>query len=251
MIEAGSFRRRSSAHELLDGGSLAAADLAANLRDIARLNRLPGGTGASLGAMRRLLPDGAGSVLDVGTGGADIPRALARRLPGVTVRAVDRDPAIVALARRWSAAVPSVRVDEADGLALPDVDGSCDVAHASLLVHHLDPPEVVMLLRELHRVSRRGVVINDLRRGLLPYVVARLTTRAFARSAVTRHDGPLSVRRAYTLAELDDLAASVGLRPVRRTPSALIIKHTFLILNSRTNLILLHWNLIRNLLLTN
>jgi hypothetical protein len=41
--------------------------------------------------------------------------------------------------------------------------------------------------------------------------------RAFGRSAVTRNDGPLSVRRSYTLREQDRLAADAGLRPVDRS----------------------------------
>ena len=74
-----------------------------------------------------------------------------------------------------------------------------------------------MLLRELRRVSRRGVVVNDLRRGWMPYVATLASTHAFARSPITRHDGPLSLRRSYTLAELDDLAADAGLRPAHRS----------------------------------
>ena len=74
-----------------------------------------------------------------------------------------------------------------------------------------------MLLRELHRVSRRGVVVNDLRRGWFPYAATLLTVRAFGRSSVTQHDGPLSVRRSYTLRELDALASEAGLRRVSRS----------------------------------
>ena len=214
-------RRRSEELELLDGGALPPEEIAANLRDIARLNRLPGGSGASIGAVRRVLPTAGGTVIDVGTGGADIPRAMVRRLPSVSVIAVDHDPTIVAMAAHWSRSVPGVRVAEADGLALPMDAGAFDVAHASLLVHHLDPPEVVMLLRELHRVSRRGVVVNDLRRGWMPYVATLASVYAFARSPITHHDGPLSLRRAYTLRELDDLAADAGLRPVYRTPAVM------------------------------
>lgn len=216
MIGPRALRTRASEPELLDGGELPAADLAANLRDLARLNRLPGGAGASFAAIRRLIPDG-GSVLDAGTGAGDLPRLLARRLPGVTVTALDLDPAVLAVARAWTAPSAPIRFDVGDGRALAFGDGAFAVAHASLLVHHLEPPEVVMLIGELQRVSRQGVVINDLRRGVLPYLAILVTTRAFGRSAVTHHDGPLSVRRAYTLAELDDLAAAAGLRPVARS----------------------------------
>jgi hypothetical protein len=79
----------------------------------------------------------------------------------------------------------------------------------------------VLALGEMRRVSRRGVVVNDLRRGWMPYALATVVVLALARSPVTRHDGVLSARRAHTLGELDGLAARVGLRPVARSPALL------------------------------
>ena len=58
-------------------------DLQRSLRDIERLNALFGGRAETLAAVARLLqhvPAGrVATVLDVGTGSADIPRALVRR----------------------------------------------------------------------------------------------------------------------------------------------------------------------------
>src|SRR5437016_3493669 len=71
------------------------------------------------------------------------------------------------------------------------------------------------------RVARRGVVVNDLRRGRLAYAATAVTVLGLARGRYTRHDGVLSARRAYTLTELDELAASAGLRRVRRSPAFL------------------------------
>jgi SAM-dependent methyltransferase len=99
----------------------------------------------------------------------------------------------------------------ADARALPFDDGAFDVAHCSLLLHHLDPHDAVQALEELRRVSTRGVVINDLRRGLLPLVATWASVTGFGRSPVTRHDGLISARRAYTLDELDTVLARAGL----------------------------------------
>jgi hypothetical protein len=59
--------------------------------------------------------------------------------------------------------------------------------------------------------------VNDLVRGLLPYVLTWTTTMALARNRYTRNDGPLSSRRAYTLAELDRLLVDAGLRMAWRS----------------------------------
>jgi SAM-dependent methyltransferase len=214
-------RIRSSASELLDGERLDPTALRVNLREMAMLNRLPGGVGASLSAVTALLdgrPDAA--VLDVGAGSGDFARRLRRQHPA-RVLVADHHEQVLAIAARNLAHTDGVTLLRADARELPLADASVDVAHASLVLHHFDPPEAVAVLREMRRVARCGVVVNDLRRGRLPYVLTAATVLALARGAYTRHDGLLSARRAYTLAELDDLAAEAGLRVVARSGSLL------------------------------
>ena len=156
-------------------------------------------------------------ILDVGTGAGDIPIAFARR--GWQVVAADANPAVLAVARDRLAGVAGVEVLEADVLALPLEDEAVDVAHCSLLVHHFAPEAAVRALRELRRVSRHGVVVNDLRRGLIPLASTWVSVMALGRSRVTRADGMASARRSYTLPELDRLLAEAGLTPRWRSPA--------------------------------
>jgi hypothetical protein len=66
----------------------------------------------------------------------------------------------------------------------------------------------------MRRVARHAVIVNDLVRGWLGYVGAWTMTRVLTRNPLTRHDGPLSVRRAYTRAEMAELARRADLGPV-------------------------------------
>jgi SAM-dependent methyltransferase len=207
--------RRSAELELLDLGVLPPAQLATNLDDLARLNRLPGGAAASADAIALLLDGAGGRVLDVGTGRADIPLRLAAR--GWSVVALDSDPEVLAIARRAAAADPAVEMVAGDGRSLPFPDAAFDVAHCSLLIHHLDRGEAVALLREMRRVARRGVVVNDLRRGWGPLLATAVAVAVLGRCRATRHDGLLSVRRAYTVDELDDLLIEAGLQVRHRS----------------------------------
>ena len=131
--------RRAEARELLDGDTLDSADLRANLREMAMLNRLPGGTGASVAAIRHLTASDAPVILDVGTGGGDFPRRIRRELPNAMVIGTDASAAVLAVARSWTRTGPCLELVQADAVALPMADGSVDVAHASLLLHHLSP----------------------------------------------------------------------------------------------------------------
>ena len=208
---------RADASELLDGGRLSMAEVERNLADLARLNRLPGGTATSVDGVRRLLGGRTNArILDAGTGRGDIPIAFARH--GWATTALDRNPNVLVVARGETAEEPRVDVVEGDARSLPFEDGAFDVSHCSLLVHHLAPAEAVTVLRELGRVAKHGVVINDLRRGILPLLATACSVVALGGSRVTRNDGLASARRAYTLDELDELIGRAGLAVDWRSP---------------------------------
>jgi SAM-dependent methyltransferase len=218
-------RRLVHASEHLDGELTDRELLDGNLRDLRRVNRAFGGVALSVRGVRELVRTAGASpdalrVLDVGAGACDIPLALARaRGPwrSVEVTAVDIRQEVLDAARRIEPGLVTgagVRLLVADGRSLPFGDGSFDVAHASLVLHHLDPAEAGALLRELARVARIGVVVNDLERGLVFWLGAWLLLHAITRNAFTLHDGPLSVRRAYRRREVHGLLAAAGLRPV-------------------------------------
>ena len=195
--------RLTDALELLDGPLDDPEALADNLRDLRRINRWLGGvslTRSAIACARRRTE--SLSLLDVGTGGADIPLALIDgasgrgvqlRIVGLDSRreileaAVRADPA--------AASTPDLELRLGDGLALPFDDRSFDVVHCSLVVHHLAPEEAVALFDEMRRVARIGVVINDLDRSRIGWLGAWLIGHLLTRNRYTRHDAPLSVRR--------------------------------------------------------
>jgi len=84
-----------------------------------------------------------------------------------------------------------------------------DIVSCCLFLHHLEPPEIVRFLAEARRVARVAVIINDLERTALHYRLARWN-RIIDRSRISRHDGPASVRRAYTRHELAGMLKSTN-----------------------------------------
>ncbi len=214
--------RLADAAELLDGPLDDRAALAGNLRDLRRVNRLLGGVALSRRAVAALAgPASDITMLDIGTGGADIPVALladaARRGRRLAIVAVDSRPEVLAAARASRPGLDGVAgltLEAADGRALPYPDASFDIVHASLLHHHLSPADATLLLREMARVARRGVVVNDLSRGRLALLGAQVLSVLLTRNRLTRHDAPLSVRRAYTIGEMRAFVVVAGLRPV-------------------------------------
>ena len=131
--------RSTGAEELLDGPLDDRIALIGNLRDLARVNRRLGGIDLSARAIDALAPGRSPiDVLDVGTGGADIPLALIERGRAsgrlVRVTAIDNRPEVLEAAAQADQRVALARelaLRLADGGALPFPDGAFDVAHAS------------------------------------------------------------------------------------------------------------------------
>jgi ubiquinone/menaquinone biosynthesis C-methylase UbiE len=227
--------RETTRTEYLDRPGLAGPELAQSLRDIARLNRL-GPTRSLLicaapffERFARLGDPGPLRVLDLGTGGADIPVALVNWARGrryaVRVLGLDVGPNVLACAAAATRGHPDIRLVAADALHPPVRAKSVDLALCSLTLHHLSEESVVALFRVMADVSRLGFVVSDLYRSRLAYAAAWVATRAISRNRLTRHDGPLSARRAYTKQELEQLARAAGVPEIRwrRVPAFRVI----------------------------
>lgn len=219
--------RRTTTRELMDDPARTVPELRDNLRDLERMNRFLGGHAIVRRYLDQVLPvwqrtggppTSALTVLDVATGGADVLTAVVnwsvRRGVAVRVVGVDRHPTIVRLAGMATAAYPAVRMIRADARELPFHDASFDVCLCNLALHHLTVDEGLALIRRLDRLARIGFLVVDLLRCPTGYGGVWLLTRFF-RSPLTRHDGPLSVRRAPSWDEYHRLAAATGIPGLR------------------------------------
>jgi len=190
---------------------------------ITRLNGLFGGRWLTLRHVRHLLrslpADRTVTVLDVGAGAADIPVTLVRwaRRHGRTMRvfALDRGRATLAYARAYTAAYPEITLIQGDALALPVRPEAVDIVISAMTLHHLQPEEATRYLTEIEGAARLGWVVNDLVRSRPAHRLVWLLTRIFTRSAMARHDGPVSILRSYTPPEVSALCEKAGLFDVR------------------------------------
>ncbi len=207
--------------EWLDQGAGTLADARANLNDMWRLNRLTGGVRA---VARHLLPhlnnpSCTYRIADIGAGSGLLARFLAdwasrHRIP-MQVYAVDRSARHLALAQENTRANPAVRLIQGDGTALPFAPQTIDFFVTTLFMHHFDPDALIEVLRHTFETARRGIVMSDVTRGLLPQIGLRLIHPIAAPHPFTLHDGLLSIQRAYTPDELTDLARAAGLTNAR------------------------------------
>ncbi len=205
-------RRRG--HEILDDSSVDAETRIASINDVTRSNALFGGRRAAVGAVNDLLETGTDlTLLDVGTGLADIPSAIAAqaRAQSVRVTTIGLDEAMDLLSvarRRLSHAICS------SAFSLPFRDRSVDIVICSQLLHHFADADLGTIVRELNRVARKRVVIADIRRSRIAAAGFWLASFPLGFHPVTRHDGVVSVFRGFTAAELRGVVArATGVMP--------------------------------------
>lgn len=155
------------------------------------------------------------SLLDVATGGGDIPIRLCQwattRGLDLRVTAIDKHAAALEVARR-RARCAGVFIDFHECDALSDAwPKGFDIVVCSLFLHHLRDEQALALLQKMASAARRLIVVNDLVRSAAGYVTVWVGTRLLTRSAIVHADGPLSVRAAFTLAEMEAMARQAGL----------------------------------------
>ncbi|GAC1500436.1 MAG: class I SAM-dependent methyltransferase [Vulcanimicrobiaceae bacterium] len=187
-------------------------ELESSLRDIERANRWLGGIAPVRAAV---LASDARSVLDVGCGSGDIASAIlsAGRSLGrdISVTCVDISDQMLQIARARTAN-PAITFVRADATALPFAAASFDVVMCNLALHHFDERSAPRLLQEMRRVAARVPLVCDLRRSVVGYLGAWALSRVATSNRLTRHDAPLSMRRASTPDEAVRLARSAGWR---------------------------------------
>ena len=212
--------RRAYEREILDAAVHDQDELEHSLGQVSAVNRFLGGDRALRRALAALAAEtGEASLVDVGAGNAQVALTLSRwaasRGCSWRITALDLHSQSVRLAAPRIGRQPAatVRVVQGDGLCLPFADSTFDVAYTVLTLHHFREEAAVTVLREMARVARRLVVVNDLERSLGAWLGARaLAVSVWRGNRITRHDGPLSVRRSFTQRELMALAERAGLR---------------------------------------
>lgn len=196
------------------------ADLDHSMRDLALTNRLFGGTQTVLAQTARLLrhvpPGTTVRILDIATGSADIPRALQvwgqRRGLDLTIVGVDSHAQMLQMAAQ---AAPGVSLVQADALHLPFPPRSFDLALCALAFHHFGFEASARVLTAMDALTTRGFVVSDLRRDRLTLAGVQASLALLSAHPFTRHDGPASVRRAWTVPEYRKMIGLSGVSGVR------------------------------------
>jgi SAM-dependent methyltransferase len=210
------FAVRAVTPELMDSEPAGFETFRDCLADLAAVNRLTLAYRPTLAFLERLRRDGRFEgrtvrILDVGSGYGDMLRRIDRwaRARGVAVEltGVDLNP-WSARAAREAAPEAAIRWLTADAFAY---EGEVDLAISSLFAHHLDDETLVRFLAWMEARAGLGWFVNDLHRLAFPYYGFGLLAGLMRWHRFVRHDGPVSISRAFRPADWRRFVAAAGL----------------------------------------
>ncbi|WP_306209097.1 methyltransferase domain-containing protein [Actinoplanes sp. RD1] len=144
------------------------------------------------------------TLLDIGFGGGDIARALARwaARDRLVLRTTAIDPDERALRHVRGLPAAGVRFEQASSADLVARGDRYDLVISNHLLHHLDADALAGLLADSQALARGLVIHNDLSRARAGYGLYAVATLPFARRSFIHQDGLLSIRRSYRRREL-------------------------------------------------
>jgi len=216
----GPLARRARRPELMDQPDLDESSHRRALTGLGRINALSHTLRALADEVCRIAESkGLPSVrvLDVASGGGDVAIRLARsarsRGVEVEVHGCDISPTAVAFAqsRAERAGLERLSFSQRNVLEEPLPEGY-DVVMCSLFLHHLDQADAEALLERMAAAATRMILVDDLTRSCLAYLSAYVGCRLLTTSPIVHTDGPLSVRAAFTIAEVRQLTERLRLQ---------------------------------------
>ena len=197
-------------------------DFASCLGDLGQVNLVTRAAAPTLAFLRRATRsfprDRPLRVLDVGSGGGDMLRRIARwgarRGQALDLTGLDLHPHSTLAARAATPGALPIRYLTGDVFAL-DPEARFDLVVSSLFTHHLADPDVVRFLRFMEARAGLGWFVNDLHRHPLALRSFQALSAAMRWHRFVRHDGAVSVRRAFAVAEWRRLLAEAGVEGAR------------------------------------
>jgi 2-polyprenyl-3-methyl-5-hydroxy-6-metoxy-1,4-benzoquinol methylase len=211
-----SFAQRSTAPEIMDDLQYAGSIMDQTLRELEIINRWLGGNAVTLSALRALTKRNQQkhlTIADLGCGRGDMLRHIQRwahkRDITVALTGIDANPYIIDAARRNLNELP-VQLRSINVLSNDFQKLQFDVVIGTLFFHHFSDAELISFFSKLRTQCRLGFIINDIHRHPLAFYAIKVLTQLFSRSSMVKYDAPLSVLRAFTRAELENILRRAG-----------------------------------------
>lgn len=205
------FKCRSSEKELLDTLIPDERDLRKNLDEMEMINTWCGSKKSVIHFINKMSKKYVGknnniSLVDLGCGKGDLLRAIDNWSQKKNIKldlfGMDINPQSIQYAVENSAANPNIQYRTCDIFSDEFKQHRYDIIFINNVCHHFNDDDLTKLFQQLAKQARMAVFISDLQRNRLSYFLIKWLSKSLNLSYLAKHDGPLSVLRAFHKNEL-------------------------------------------------
>lgn len=173
-----------------------------------KLDRVGALLGGDLASWKALDGERPKSILDVGCGGGYFTYKMACRYPDAEVVGIDLSEEAIRHAKKRHQR-PNLSFHHRSTFS----DLNPDIVIATLVAHHMTDDELILFLKQAVKAAKKRVVINDLQRSYLAYILFSLTAPWLFRNRLITQDGLLSIRRSFKKEDWLRLLKEAGISP--------------------------------------
>lgn len=193
--------KRCYQQELMDDFSIQDERIDTALVELKIINKYLGGISTTKSALELTIRNNNDEVkiLDIGSGSSDNLIAAKNSFPNIRISSLDKNLRTLTATKNL---IPKIN---SDAFYLPFKNNSWDLVHVALFLHHFNENQIKKLLKEFLRISKKGIIINDLERSYFALLGIKLLTILFSKSEMVKHDAPISVKRGFSKSDLINL----------------------------------------------
>lgn len=211
---------RTQETEIMDDFSLQGEELRSALDQIAKINQFLGGNKLTLEGIKKLLKNTDVSqtivIADIGCGNGDMLRMLARFGQKNNINfqliGIDANAFTINHARILSHDFKNIEYRCMDIFSEEFTTIHYDIVLCTLTLHHFSDEDIIDIITIFNKNATRGIVINDLHRSKLAYVLFELICFVFNLNKMGRKDGLVSILRGFKKRELEAFSKKINLK---------------------------------------
>jgi len=202
---------RSEEEEIMDDLSDDSPSLFRALKELDIINHWLGGNAITLNAVKGIFGKDrqkSWQIADLGCGSGEILLKIAKwcRTQNIKVElhGFDANPNVISYAREHCKDYPEIIFHTENIFSEKFRNRKFDLICCTLFLHHFSQKDLVSLLTQFKKQSVK-VIINDLHRHYFAYYSIKWITRFFSKSPMVQNDACLSVWRAFTKNDWEEI----------------------------------------------
>ena len=209
--------KRTDQDEIMDDFELQGPKLEKTLEDLDNINKWLGGNKITLQGIKKLLKgqpkSGIIQIADIGCGNGAILREIAKWGRSKNYRfqliGIDANPHTIEIAEKLSAYYSEIQYSTLNIFSDEYIKREFNIVLCTLTLHHFKNQEIIGILNNFYKQAKTGIVINDLHRSRMAYLLFQAFCRVFINNEIARKDGLTSILRGFKKKDLQSLASNI------------------------------------------